>query len=59
MTTPNMTLTEAANRLTKMAEALNRRLVDYGYATSDEDIEAVTFAAAFLGVFVESLEVSE
>lgn len=58
-----MNLPEAANRLRILADAYHGKRVrqygtnpSFGFEVSATELEAVTFAAAFLSVFVESLE---
>lgn len=55
-----MSLTEAASRLRVLAEAHARKGVTEtpsgGYDVSALEMDAVTFAAAFLSVFTEALE---
>lgn len=58
-----MNLTEASARLNVLARSHNAGLVEHGdngqMLISTKELEAITFAAAMLGVFVEAMEETE
>ena len=58
-----MTMTDAATRLSILARAHHAGLVEHGnngeMLISTKELEAITVAAAILGILVEALEATE